>query len=115
MNIDNIEESRPWGNFLVIKDEKDFKVKRITIKAGHAPSYQSHNFRNEHWIILNGNGTLTLDDIDFDVKAGDYLYIPKNNKHRLSASSEIIFIEIQTGSYFGEDDIIRFDDKYGRL
>ena len=92
-------EHRPWGTYTVLLDATDCKVKSITIKPGESPSYQYHFKRREHWIIVQGSGTLILNDVHRDVNTG---------------IGDLKFIEVQTGEYFGEDDIVRLEDKYGR-
>lgn len=112
----NYTEKRPWGYYTVLLDQENCKVKKIVINAGQSPSYQYHYKRNEYWIITKGTGILKLDDIDRVVKEGDNIFIPKLCKHQFKNTSndEIEFIEIQTGEYFGEDDIVRLEDNYGR-
>jgi mannose-6-phosphate isomerase-like protein (cupin superfamily) len=114
------KEHRPWGYYETIVDEPNHKVKRITIEPGKRISLQSHNKREEHWIHVSGNGIATLGEAlmltAFNSNA-KCIYIPKGTIHRLSASLEspLVFIEVQTGDYFGEDDIIRYSDDYGRV
>lgn len=109
-------EDRPWGRFDVLLDNPLFKSKLITVWPGQRLSYQSHNHRREHWIIVEGEGEFTLDDKARSVKAGDYLFIPQGSKHRISnnGKSKLEFVEVQQGTYFGEDDIVRYEDDYGR-
>lgn len=108
--------NRPWGNFFILYEDDHCKVKKIVVKCQQSISYQSHKKRSEHWIIVSGKGTLTLDDKAREVSYGDYIFIDKNQKHKIRCSSEedLVFIETQIGSYFGEDDIIRYSDMYGR-
>ena len=111
------KESRPWGQFENLIDEQYCKVKRIIIKPGQRPSYQYHHKRSEHWIIVQGTATVTLDDQEFEYKEGDHIFIPVKSKHRIKNTSkdqDLIFIEVQCGTYFGEDDIVRVSDDYGR-
>jgi len=112
----NIKENRPWGNYIVLLDDEKCKVKKITINVGQAPSYQYHFKRNEYWIVTKGTGTLKLDDVDRVLKEGDVIFIPKLSKHQFknTGDTDLEFIEVQTGEYFGEDDIVRLEDKYGR-
>ena len=109
-------DGRPWGLYYVLVDGVSIKVKRIVINPGQAPSYQYHYKRNEHWFITEGEGVATLDDKDVPVKVGDVIYVPKLMKHRIKNTGVIPleFIEVQTGEYFGEDDIVRISDQYGR-
>ena len=109
---------RPWGRYYVLYDGDDCKVKKIVINAGQQISYQYHHKRNERWSIISGSGIVTLDDKDTPVSAESSVYIPAMTKHMIRNPSEeepITFIEVQTGTYFGEDDIIRLRDSYGRV
>ncbi|RLA91650.1 MAG: mannose-6-phosphate isomerase [Deltaproteobacteria bacterium] len=107
---------RPWGGFEVLADWPSFKVKRIWVKPGHRLSYQKHFKRVEHWIVVEGNGLVTLDGKEIMLKKGDHIDVPKEAAHIIAnnGKSMLIFIEIQHGEYFGEDDIIRIEDDYGR-
>lgn len=109
--------SKPWGTYFVIHDEKSYKLKRIEIRPGHRISYQFHNRRSESWTIVKGSGIINLDGIEKNVKYGDTITISKKVKHRIhnNTNSNLIFIEVQTGSYFGEDDIVRVEDDYKRI
>jgi len=109
-------DRRPWGEYLVLADEADHKVKRITVEPDKRLSLQRHNRRSEHWYLLSGRGTVTLDDRELPVAAGDAVDIPKGSIHRLANTGDkpLVFIEIQVGNYFGEDDIERFADDFGR-
>jgi mannose-6-phosphate isomerase len=110
-------ENRPWGTYEVLLDSEDCKVKRITVNPGQAPSYQSHTKRNELWKIISGFGKVTLDDVHFDVEAEMDVTVLAGQKHRIrnTGDTPLVFVEIQTGTYFGEDDIIRYEDDYNRL
>ena len=110
-------EKRPWGAFFVLSDEKDFKIKKIEVNPSKRLSYQFHNKRSELWYILNGEGIVTINEIKTKVKEGSVVTIKKLEKHRIeNNSSEILtFIEIQTGTYFGEDDIVRIQDDFDRI
>ena len=110
-------EERPWGYFRVLLDTDVFKSKLISVLCGQQLSYQSHKKRDEHWFIVNGEAEVILDDKILTLKKGDNVDIPAGTKHRIAnknPSVSLEFIEVQTGSYFGEDDIIRYDDIYGR-
>ena len=109
-------EERPWGYFAILEDKDTHKVKRIVVYPGQRLSYQSHEKRAETWVFTKGEGTLTLDDHDMHVRAGTLIKIPIKTKHRIKNDGEnhLEFIEVQTGTYFGEDDIIRYSDDYGR-
>lgn len=110
-------EIRPWGGFEILSDQKEFKAKRITIDAGAQLSYQSHQKRNEHWVIISGAAEFVLNEKTTTLKPGDSVHIPAGAKHRLRNPGKVplIFVEVQTGSYFGEDDIVRYQDDYNRI
>ena len=110
------EDKRPWGYYKVLADEIDHKVKRIVVFPSGELSLQRHKRRSEHWHVIKGEALVTLDDKQILVKTGESIDIPCGSKHRVAnvSDKEIAFIEIQLGSYFGEDDIERFEDKYGR-
>ena len=110
-------ENRPWGRFFVLHDEKSYKIKRIEVDPGCRLSYQYHHKRSETWIIVEGIATVTIDDLVGDYKSGDTVLIPKRAKHRIEnkGKKKVVFIEVQTGSYFGEDDIVRLEDDYNRI
>ena len=109
-------EKRPWGAFFVLSDEKDFKIKKIEVNPSKRLSYQFHNKRSELWYILNGEGIVTINDKKTEVKKGSVIKIKKLEKHRIenNGSKTLTFIEVQTGSYFGEDDIVRIQDDFDR-
>ncbi len=107
----------PWGTWQILEDDPNFKVKKIIMKPGHRLSYQKHKLREENWFIVQGEALVTRDDVDHILKEGEFIHIPFEAKHRIANNHEaldLIFIEIQRGSYFGEDDIVRFSDDYGR-
>lgn len=108
---------RPWGTWEVLESDEKFCVKKITVKPDAILSLQMHNFRAEHWIIVKGEAMVVLGDDILYRKQNDAIYIPKKTKHRIkntSKENELIFIEVQTGDKLDEDDIIRFEDNYGR-
>ena len=109
-------EERPWGRFFVIHDEPQYKLKRIEVESGERLSYQYHQKRSEAWTIVKGIGTITLDGVVKEYSKGQTVIIPKGVKHRIEnkGKEKIIFIEVQTGTYFGEDDIVRVEDDYNR-
>jgi mannose-6-phosphate isomerase len=111
------KNKRPWGEFYVIHDELTYKLKRIEVLPGQRLSYQFHNKRAESWTIVKGKGTLTLDSKEIELSMGDTITIPIKAKHRIynSGSNKLVFIEVQIGSYFGEDDIVRIEDDYNRV
>ena len=95
---------------------KTWQVKRLEIKSHESLSLQLHKFRSEHWIVVSGSAKVEIDNITSYIKVNESIYLPLGSKHRLSNPGEVplILIEIQNGTYLGEDDIVRFDDKYGR-
>lgn len=107
----------PWGNFEVLLDALDHKVKRIVVEPGGCLSLQLHHLRSEHWFVVAGKGVAIVDGKKKSLRAGSSIDIPQKSKHRVQNSSneDLIFIEVQTGEYCGDDDIERFDDKYGRI
>lgn len=107
---------RPWGSFETLDEESGFKVKRIIVKSGASLSLQMHHKRAEHWIVVKGDAYVTCEDKEFVVHQGESTFIPLGKKHRLENKGlePLEIIEVQTGSYLGEDDIVRFSDKYGR-
>jgi mannose-1-phosphate guanylyltransferase len=109
-------ENRPWGSFTVLEDTDFYKLKRLEVKPGHRLSLQSHEKRKEHWTVVKGVATVQLDDKVFTKKAGENIIIEKGQKHRLSNEGKepVWVIEVQTGEYFGEDDIKRYEDDYKR-
>ena len=110
------KETRPWGTYEVLLDTEYCKVKRIIVKPHSRLSYQYHNKRREQWTVVKGNLTIILDDEKIFRTAGESVHIPLGARHRAwnETDEEVIFIEVQTGSYFGEDDIIRIEDDYKR-
>lgn len=109
-------EERPWGSFIVMEEGPNYKVKRIVVKPGQRLSYQSHKQRDELWLVVKGKAIVTLDDKEKEITYGKSVKIKKNQKHRVEnrETEPLVFIEIQTGKYFGEDDIIRYQDDYKR-
>lgn len=107
---------RPWGYFKVLADEKSHKVKQIVVHPGQCLSLQKHKKRAEHWFIVKGNGIVTLDGVLLNKKDGESIDINKGSVHRIAnpGKDNLIFVEIQTGEYFGEDDIERIEDIYMR-
>ena len=111
-----MKEERPWGWYEVIDQGDRFKVKNIEVKPGHRLSLQKHHHRTEHWIVVSGSAEVQLNDARQLIGENQSTYIPLGCKHRLSNPGKIPLkiIEVQSGSYLGEDDIVRFDDVYGR-
>ncbi len=110
-------ETRPWGGFEILADEKNFKTKRVTIDPGAQLSYQSHAKRSEHWVVIGGVAEVILNENKISLKPGESIHIPVGSKHRMRnpGKEPLIFVEVQTGSYFGEDDIVRYQDDYNRI
>ena len=110
------KDIRPWGTYYVIHDESTYKLKRIEVNPGQKLSYQLHNKRSETWVIISGVAHVTIDGNIKKYNEGDTIVIPLRAKHRVENKQnyKLIFIEVQTGTYFGEDDIIRIEDDYGR-
>ncbi|MDT8438812.1 MAG: mannose-1-phosphate guanylyltransferase/mannose-6-phosphate isomerase [Wenzhouxiangellaceae bacterium] len=108
---------RPWGSFTVLEDAADCKVKRLVVKPGGVLSLQRHSHRSEHWTIVAGIASVRVGDDEFQRHPGESVYIPAGSLHRLENRGEhnVHIIEVQTGSYFGEDDIERLEDVYGRV
>jgi mannose-1-phosphate guanylyltransferase/mannose-6-phosphate isomerase len=108
---------RPWGTYTVLEEGPGFKIKRIEVKPGASLSLQMHQHRSEHWIVVSGTASVVNGDAQFTVGTNESTFIPPRHRHRLSnaASSELVIIEVQSGAYLGEDDIVRFDDRYGRV
>jgi mannose-6-phosphate isomerase len=109
-------DKRPWGSYTVLDDAATHKVKRIEVLPGCRLSYQRHQRRGEHWFIVVGDAEVTLDGTSHRLGAGDAIDVPKGAAHRIanSGTGELIFIEVQHGDYFGEDDIERLEDDFGR-
>ena len=107
---------RPWGYYESIDSGETFQVKRLMVKPGAALSLQLHHHRSEHWVVVSGIATVTCDERIFDLTTNQSTYIPKESKHRLenSGTEPLFVIEVQAGDYLGEDDIVRFEDRYSR-
>ena len=113
----NSKMYRPWGNYTTLINEKTWQVKRLAIKPNSSLSLQLHKHRAEHWVVVSGTAKVEINEDIFLLNVNESIYVPKGAKHRLSNSSEdlLVIIEIQSGSYLGEDDIIRLKDNYGRI
>ncbi|MBT2298883.1 mannose-1-phosphate guanylyltransferase/mannose-6-phosphate isomerase [Variovorax paradoxus] len=107
---------RPWGTYASLKEEDGYKVKRITVKPGESLSLQYHYQRAEHWVVVQGSAIVQIGDVEHPTRPGEYRYIPLKEKHRLTnvGKDELVLIEVQCGTYLGEDDIVRLADTYGR-
>ena len=110
------KSDRPWGRYEVLQEAANYKVKSKHFSPGKRLSYQRHQKRSEHWYVTQGIGEVTLDGKVQSISAGSVIQVPQGMLHRISntGNSELIFIEVQTGSYFGEDDIERVEDDFGR-
>jgi mannose-6-phosphate isomerase len=115
--IDPRADRRPWGYFVVLSDESDHKVKRIVVHPGKRLSLQRHRFRSEHWHVVRGEALVTRDRDEIPRRGGESVDIPLGAVHRIEnrGESDLVFIEVQRGTYFGEDDIERFEDDFGRV
>ena len=113
---ENRKVYRPWGNYVSVDNSLLWKIKRIEVNPGASLSLQLHKKRSEHWIVVEGQAKIQIDEEKFNLKANQSCYVPIGAKHRLSNPWEepLIIIEVQSGEYLGEDDIIRFQDIYGR-
>jgi mannose-6-phosphate isomerase-like protein (cupin superfamily) len=110
-------DDRPWGGYVVLADGEDHKVKRIMVLPGKRLSYQRHERRAEHWFVVSGRGVVTLDGSEMAVTTGSAVDVPAGVAHRVAndGTEPLVFVEVQTGNYFGEDDIQRLEDDFGRV
>jgi len=115
--MDSTVVVKPWGSYQNLMDEEYTKVKKIVVKPGESPSYQYHFKRSEIWVIVKGTAEIRIDDVVTTYSVGDVVRIPKEAKHQVfnGGNADVVFVEIQLGEYFGEDDIVRLEDKYGRI
>jgi mannose-6-phosphate isomerase len=111
-------DQRPWGSYTVLDDAAAHKVKRVEVLPGKRLSYQRHARRSEHWFIVSGTALVTLDGVQRELVPGESVDIPVGTAHRIEnatdADADVVFVEVQHGAYFGEDDIVRLEDDYGR-
>lgn len=108
---------RPWGSYTILSNGRGFQVKRLTVKAGQRLSLQWHRHRDEHWIVARGTAQVTVGDKQINLGRGQSMDVPRTVHHRianLSSIDPLDIIEVQTGDYLGEDDIVRVEDDYGR-
>jgi mannose-6-phosphate isomerase len=107
---------RPWGTFTVLEANASYKIKRIEVLPGQRLSLQKHHHRSEHWIVVSGTALVTCADRTFVVNVNESTFIPIGEQHRLENPGKIplVIIEVQSGEYLGEDDIVRFQDDYQR-
>jgi mannose-1-phosphate guanylyltransferase len=108
--------TRPWGTYTVLEEGPRFKIKRIVVKPGASLSLQMHHHRSEHWIVVSGMAKVVNGEQEIFVNTNESTYIPAGHQHRLENPGilELVMIEVQSGEYLGEDDIVRFQDRYGR-
>ena len=108
---------RPWGTYTVLEEGAGYKMKRIEVKPGASLSLQMHHHRSEHWVVVSGTAVVVNGDKEITLQPNESTFIPAGHKHRLKNPGvvDIVMIEVQTGSYLGEDDIVRFSDNYGRV
>ena len=111
------ESTRPWGRYEILQESETHKVKCIWVTPGKKLSYQRHQKRAEHWFIVAGFARITLNGVVSELKAGQSVDIGIGDLHRIEniGSDDVVFIEVQSGSYFGEDDIERIEDDFGRM
>jgi len=109
--------NRPWGTYTILEEGPFFKIKRIEVKPGASISLQLHHHRSEHWVVVSGTASVINNGQEMTLNVNESTYIPAEHKHRLENREEntLVMIEVQTGDYLGEDDIVRFDDVYGRV
>ena len=107
---------RPWGTFEVLHEQKNFKVKILEVKPNESISLQYHRHRAEHWVVVEGTALVQIGNEEFILKPNESTYIPIQQKHRLSNPDTVPLkvVEVQSGDYLGEDDIVRLEDKYVR-
>ncbi len=110
------QAERPWGSYTVLAQGQSFKVKTIVVRPAQRLSYQTHARRAEHWFVVEGEGVLTLDGDQSQVRRGSAVDIAPGVAHRVTntGGADLVFVEVQHGDYFGEDDILRLADDYGR-
>ena len=110
-------ETRPWGSFTVLVDLPHYKVKQLLVKPAQRLSLQLHHQREEHWVIVRGKPEITVGEKVWLAGPGEQIFIPQETRHRIAnpGSEDVELVEVQLGSYFGEDDIVRFEDDYQRL
>lgn len=111
-----VTEERPWGSYTVLDESNGYKIKRVEVKPKQRLSLQKHYHRSEHWIVVSGTALVTNGDNVVTVNVNESTYIPKGTIHRLENPGMIplVLIEVQSGEYLGEDDIVRYDDDYDR-
>jgi mannose-6-phosphate isomerase-like protein (cupin superfamily) len=107
---------RPWGWYENLLEDSGYKVKRLYVNSDQSISLQYHNFRNEHWVVVSGDGIVEIDGVSKNIFSGDYIFVPLNSKHRIiGGKCGIIIVEVQMGEVCEETDIVRIEDQYGRI
>ncbi|OAG28273.1 mannose-1-phosphate guanylyltransferase/mannose-6-phosphate isomerase [Thermodesulfatator autotrophicus] len=114
--LEHVTTYRPWGSYTVLEEGPRYKIKRIVVNPGERLSLQMHYHRSEHWVVVRGTARVQIDDEEYFLHENESVFVPKSTKHRLENPGKIPLeiIEVQNGEYLGEDDIVRFDDVYGR-
>jgi mannose-1-phosphate guanylyltransferase/mannose-6-phosphate isomerase len=114
--VEHVTVHRPWGSYILLEAGSRYKIKRIVVKPGAKLSHQLHHHRSEHWVVVSGTAKVTVGDKSFHVHPNESTYVPISTKHRLENPGKVPLhlIEVQNGDYIEEDDIVRFDDEYGR-
>ncbi|MHC1759591.1 MAG: mannose-1-phosphate guanylyltransferase/mannose-6-phosphate isomerase [Negativicutes bacterium] len=113
---EHLTDYRPWGSYTILGEGPDYKIKRIVVNPGQILSLQMHHHRSEHWVVVSGTALVTIGDREQLVCDNESVFVPQTVKHRLANTGKIplVLIEVQSGRYLGEDDIVRFEDIYGR-
>lgn len=108
---------KPWGRYLIVHGGPGFQIKSLIVDPGQELSLQLHRLRSERWIVVSGVGRANIDERESDIQIGDQLFVPVGMKHRLGnpGDEQLEIVEVQFGAYLGEDDIERFEDRYGRV
>ena len=118
MSINEVQQTyqRPWGSYTTVAMDSGYQVKTISVHPGQQLSLQKHFKRSEHWVVVKGVATIQIDEVRKDYQVNEAVYIPVEAKHRLAnfTEEEVVIVEVQVGSYLGEDDIVRFEDDYKR-
>ena len=114
--MDQYTEQRPWGSFTVLVDEDNYKVKRLDVLAGKRLSLQLHQLRSEHWVIVTGLAKITIGNDVLKYSQGGHVFVPQKSKHCIENIGDTLLttLEVQLGEYFGEDDIVRYEDDFER-
>jgi len=109
-------DRRPWGSYTVLEEGLNYKVKRIEVLPGKRLSYQRHSKRAEHWVLVQGTGRMTLNEALIELGPGQSIDVPVGAAHRIENTGDetLVFVEVQLGTYLGEDDIVRLHDDFGR-